>query len=145
MIDCLALIGFVCLTRASTIEFGPESTVGRFATARIEGAEMVVTLGTDSLARLDPRRMARACGALGCLRYYKRCESQPSRVSCEYSLASRPFLPLLALRAESSAAYAQAERTIFLLARPDDVESAIPLIAFSQTSDEPPPFKDEAD
>ena len=140
MAACLAIVGLVCLTQASKIEFGPGGLT-RYATARIEGAEAAITIYTDNLNDLDPSAMHRACAGDACVIYHKACETQARRISCRYSLAGMRYHPALTLTAPDRRALARAERLIAILADRDRPQGAVPLTALSEESASPyPPY-----
>jgi len=131
MIECLAIIGSICLSTASGIAFSPGG-LSNSATARVGRAEAEVTLGSDNYLYLDPRQMDRACSDGHCLRYHKACETDRRRwFTCAYSFADTLNHPAFRLSAPTRAVFAEAEASIFVLADPARLNSLVPLAALT--------------
>jgi hypothetical protein len=136
MFECLAIIQFICLSGGQTISFHP-STIMATAQVRLDEAELTIILGTDNLATLDPTRMDRACLLESCVAYYRRCETQPTRIRCSYALFGREQVPAFELSAPDAASYASAERQIRVASGSG---AWIPLAAFDRTRETMWPF-----
>lgn len=136
MFECLVIIHFICLSDAQAIGFRP-STIRGTAEVRLEGAELSITLTSDSPRRLHPAGMDRACVGETCVSYRRRCETQPTRISCSYALAGRMQVPAFELSAPDAASYARAERQIRVATGPG---AWVPLSALDRTREASWPY-----
>src|ERR1043165_8683270 len=136
MFECLAIIQFICLASANDVSFRPNS-LWSSARVRLEEAELVITLSSDSPWTLDPGRMDRACLGSYCVTYSRRCDTEPARVRCTYAILGRPHLPALELSAPNRTAFASAEHQIRVAAGSG---VWIPLAALDRTGQGEWPF-----
>ncbi|MEA3012781.1 MAG: hypothetical protein QOD42_1326 [Sphingomonadales bacterium] len=136
MFECLTIIQFICLAEAESVSFHP-STIISTAEVRLDEAELMIILGTDNLATLDPNRMDRACAGENCVAYYRRCDTQPARIRCTYALFGREQVPAFELSAPDAVRYARAERQIRVASGSG---AWVPLAAFDRTRETGWPF-----
>jgi hypothetical protein len=137
--ECLAVIGAVCLLRADRINFTPQGP-GRQATAYAGAATIEITINSDNLTTIDARRAARGCQGAICIAYYKHCEPVKGGDECRYGFAGLPYWPLVTITAPTPAGIEAAEQAIAIIPGRDVKAVVVPFSKLTArgASDHPP-------
>ena len=138
--DCLLIIASLCFADVQSVEVSSPSTISRWATARVQGSEVVVQLSGDSLrGEYDSRRMSRACVENACVSYHRWCESRDEGWTCYYSTEDNAdYSRWLRVTSPDAVSYADVERSLGLLSATGQV---VPLAELKTVSVQPfPPF-----
>ncbi|SDC98320.1 hypothetical protein SAMN05444678_107196 [Sphingomonas sp. YR710] len=138
--DCIAIVGLLCLANPTSVILSPPSTIYRYADIVIGTAKAEIILSSDNLSEFDLRRMARACKDATCVWYHKYCERTPSEVTCSYTLNYSSYAKVLRLSASNAASFGMAEQSIGLIDRRGRDAAVVPLSLLSEVSaDAQPP------
>ena len=138
--DCLLIIASLCLADVQSVEVSSPSTTSRWATARVQGSEVVIQLSGDNFrAEYDAQRMSHACVENSCVSYHRWCESRDEGWTCYYSTEDKAdYSRWLRITSPDADSYADAERSLGLISATGQV---VPLAELKTVSLDPtPPF-----
>jgi hypothetical protein len=139
--NCLLVIGSLCLANVQSVEVTEPSSTSRWATAKVDAADVVIQLSGDSLrGEYDTRRLNRECIADSCVAYHRWCETVKQGWTCYYSTNEvADYSRWLQVTAPDKATFVKAEKSLGIIAGTGAV--VVPLSALNIISSDPtPPF-----